>query len=218
MICVRDISVGYGPKILCSGVSFDLAPGETVVLTGANGSGKTTLLRQLATMEDLPQTVLVPTGIPKVKGFTLREFLRTACYALSNWRGRLDAAGEKAIGDALDLLEIRDLEDHDISTLSDGEFQKGCIAVALVRQASLLLLDEPTAFLDVENRLLVLRTLHDVARRTGISVLFSSHDIPDALTVADRVFAITADGRFVASDTTAASKENAVRAAFPRSF
>jgi iron complex transport system ATP-binding protein len=76
-----------------------------------------------------------------------------------------------------------------------------------------LLLDEPTAFLDVENRISVLRTLREVARKTGTAVLFSSHDLHDALPVVDRVFVLTRDGRFLASGPD--DKEAVLKEAFP---
>ena len=115
--------------------------------------------------------------------------------------------------EALEVLGIQKLKERDISTLSDGEFKKACLAVGLTRQAEVLLLDEPTAFLDVENRVSVLQTLREVARKTGTAVLFSSHDLHDALAVADRVFAITRDGRFLASDSD--NKESVLLETFP---
>ena len=115
--------------------------------------------------------------------------------------------------EALDVLGIQELKGRDISTLSDGEFKKACLAVGLTRRAEVLLLDEPTAFLDVENRISVLQTLREVARKTGTTILFSSHDLHDALPVVDRVFALTRDGRFLVSDTD--NKEAVLRTAFP---
>ena len=85
------------------------------------------------------------------------------------------------------------------------------MATGLTRKAEVLLLDEPTAHLDVENRIDVLRTLREVARKTGTAILFSSHDLHDALQVVDRIFALTRDGRFLTSD----SVEDILRAAFP---
>ena len=104
---------------------------------------------------------------------------------------------EQRMEEALEVLGIKELRKRDISTLSDGEFQKACLATGLTRKAEVLLLDEPTAHLDVENRIDVLRTLREVARKTGTAILFSSHDLHDALQVVDRIFALTRDGRFL---------------------
>ena len=112
----------------------------------------------------------------------------------------------------MDVLGIQELKGRDISTLSDGEFKKACLAVGLTRKAEVLLLDEPTAFLDVENRISVLETLREVARKTGTAVLFSSHDLHDALPIVDRVFALTRDGRFLVSGPD--DKEAVLQAAF----
>ena len=162
--------------------------------------------------------VLIPTNIPKVKGFTVEAFVRTGCYRESDWRGRISKEVEERMEEALKMLGIEALRKRDISTLSDGEFQKACLATGLTRRAEVLLLDEPTAHLDVENRIDVLRALREVARKTGTAVLFSSHDLHDALQVADRVFALTRDGRFLASPSVISSeveKSTVLRAAFP---
>ena len=207
--------IGYGNHILVRDITFTVSPGECLLLAGPNGSGKSTLLRELAgeICVSPVNCILVPTGIPKVKGFTVREFVRTGCYRESDWAGRLRKETEERLEESLELIGLKQLADRDISTLSDGEFQKACIAVGLTRQAGLLLLDEPTAFLDVENRLMVLRTLRQVAERTGTAVIFSSHDLHDALQIVHRVLTITRDGRFLESGPQ--DREAVLREAFP---
>ena len=214
MLKVDHLTIGYDGRDLVRDISFELAPGECVLLAGPNGTGKTTLLRALAA----EGVVLIPTNIPKVKGFTVEAFVQTGCYRESDWRGRISKEVEGRMEEALKMLGIEELRKRDISTLSDGEFQKACLATGLTRKAEVLLLDEPTAHLDVENRIDVLRTLQEVARKTGTAVLFSSHDLHDALQVADRVFALTRDGRFLASPSVISSeveKSTVLRAAFP---
>ena len=157
--------------------------------------------------------IIIPTGIPKVKGFTVREFVRTGCYRESDWAGRLRKETEERLEESLEQLGLKPLADRDIASLSDGEFQKACIAVGLTRRADLLLLDEPTAFLDVENRLMVLRTLREVAEQTGTAVIFSSHDLHDALAASHRVLAITPDGRLLESGKE--NREAILKEAFP---
>lgn len=215
MIQISGLTLSYGPKVLARNISFHISPGECLLLAGRNGCGKSTLLRALASADILSpaKLVLIPTNIPKVKGFTLEEFVRTGCFRESNWAGRLNAQTERRLQEALKVLDLQAQAKRDISTLSDGEFQKACIAVGLTRQADVLLLDEPTAFLDVENRLMVLETLRKVADDTGLAVLFSSHDLHDSLQVASRVLAFTPDGTFLESapDNTA----QILHAAFP---
>ena len=208
MLRVDHLSIGYDGRDLVRDISFELAPGECVLLAGPNGTGKTTLLKALAA----EGVLLIPTNIPKVKGFTVEAFVRTGCYRESDWRGRVSKEVEGRMEEALKMLGIEELRKRDIATLSDGEFQKACLATGLTRKAEVLLLDEPTAHLDVENRIDVLQTLREVARKTGTAILFSSHDLHDALQVADRVFVLTRDGCFIASSD---NRESVLRTAFP---
>lgn len=220
LMTIRELSIGYDDRILCSNISFDLHQGECIMLCGANGSGKSTLMKTLVKENG---TIMIPSRIPKIKGFTLREFIRLSCFKQSDSSGRLSNILEQRISDAEKVLNLSRLDSRDISTLSDGEFQKAGIASALVRQARVILLDEPTAFLDAESRISVLETLRNLTRGSGResetilpAVIFSTHDLYDGLEVADRVFAIGADNEFHVSGKDGESKEEAVRSIFHR--
>lgn len=207
MITARNISIGYRSRIIREGITFDAPQGECILLCGANGTGKSTLLRSLAGILPLPadprgmesdrklivkrSTVLVPTRIPKIKGFTVKDFVRTGMYRDSGWAWKLNPAGETKLQGSLELLGLEGIASEDISRISDGQFQKACIATALVRRPDNILLDEPTAFLDPDNREMVLETLKRVAGETGATVIFSSHDIHDSLAYVDEIFTMS---------------------------
>ena len=194
MLKADRLVIGRGGSQVAGPLSFEYPDGHSVMLCGPNGSGKSTLLKTLAGLlsplsggfSTGGEVVMLPTHIPKVKGFSVREFLRTSLIHTSQRSG----ASEKAIEEAIGLLGLNILADKDISQISDGEFQKACIAAALSRKANVILLDEPTAFLDVDNRIMVLRTLQDLARKTGTTVIFSTHDIHDGARFSDETLSL----------------------------
>lgn len=188
----------HEPVAIAGPLSFTYADGECVMLRGRNGSGKTTLMKTLSgllpplsgTIETGGEAILVPTRIPKVKGFTVEEFVRTGMLSEYGAFRKLDDSSRKSIDDAMEMMELGDLAAKDISRISDGEFQKACIAAALTRKANVLMLDEPTAFLDVDNRVMVLSTLQRLSHETGATVIFSTHDIHDGALYSDSVLAL----------------------------
>lgn len=208
LLDIKGMTIGHRGRTLYSGVDIEIRESECIMLCGANGSGKTTLLKALAGMKGKDagmkgkEIVMIPTRIPKVEGFNLKEFVRISCFNQSDFAGRLSPEQEHEIDLALETLGLQHLAQRDISTLSDGEFQKGSIAAALVRKASIILLDEPTAFLDAENRINVLKTLkHLCSTQEKPAVIFSTHDLHDGLAVCDKVVALGSDGIVRTSDT-----------------
>ena len=212
---IRDLAIGHGDRTLCSGISFDICEGDCMMLCGANGSGKTTLMKALTRLSE--EVMMIPARIPTVSGFTLKDFARIGCFSQSDMAGRLSDQHEEALDVAISSLGLTHLADRDISTLSDGEFQKAGLVSALVRNASVILLDEPTAFLDAENRISVLATLREICDRKGIAVIFSTHDLHDGLKVCTKVLAFGADGRFRCSGNTSESMSETVSTIFSRS-
>ena len=183
LLQVRNLDIGYKGKDLYKAVSFDINEGDCIMLCGANGSGKTTLMKALTCRSD--NICMIPTRIPKVKGFTTEEFIKLGCK-------------ENDIVKAAETLGMGRFLHQDISTLSDGEFQKACLAIALAKKASIILLDEPTAFLDAENRRIVLHCLKRLCdiETPAPAVIFSTHDLHEAKAVCNKVIALGADGIF----------------------
>ena len=214
MIHIDGMTIGHGKKILYDNVSFDIHAGDCIMLCGANGSGKTTLMKAIAALQETDcRVTMIPSRIPKVKGFTVKEFVKVSCYRQTDMSGKLSEQDEKDLENGLDRLGIVHLKDRDISTLSDGEFQKACIATSLVQNAGVILLDEPTAFLDVENKASVLQALRNLCKgEESPAVIFSTHDLHEGMKTCNRVIALGADGVFRIAERHAA--EEAVQSIF----
>lgn len=204
LIHIHNMTIGHGKKALYKEVSIDIHAGDCIMLCGANGSGKTTLLKSIAEMTGSGcRVTMIPSRIPKVKGFTVRGFVKVSCFRQTDLSGKLSEQDEVNLDNALRMLGIKQLQDRDISTLSDGEFQKACIAAALVQHAEIILLDEPTAFLDAENKISVLHALKGLcASANAPAVIFSTHDLHEGLKACNRVIALGADGIFRIEDAS----------------
>lgn len=194
---IDNITIGHSKKVLYKDVTFEIHSGDCIMLCGANGSGKTTLLKTIAEMQ-VPgcRITMIPSRIPKVKGFSVKDFVKISCFRQTDMSGKLSEHDETNLHQALTRLGIEHLQDRDISTLSDGEFQKACIAAALVQNAGIILLDEPTAFLDAENKVSVLKALKDICCENGPAIIYSTHDLHEGLKACNRVIALGADGVF----------------------
>lgn len=214
LIHIDSMTIGHGKKVLYEDVSFDVHEGDCIMLCGANGSGKTTLLKAIAGLQHPGcRVTMIPSRIPKVKGFSVKEFVKVSCFKQTDMTGKLSESYEAALGRALERLGIDHLQDRDISTLSDGEFQKACIAASVVQHAGVILLDEPTAFLDAENKISVLQTLGSICRtEDSPAVIFSTHDLHEGMKVCNRVIALGADCVFRITDMDKA--EEAVQGIF----
>ena len=188
MLKAIELTIGHRGQAVSGPLTFKYPDGQSVMLQGPNGSGKSTLMKTIAgLLHPLSggfsaggPVVMVPTHIPKVKGFSVREFIRTSLFSASGIFRKLDSGAETAMEDAIRTLELGSLADKDISLISDGEFQKACIATALTRKA----------FLDVDNRIMVLRTLQELAHGTGATVIFSTHDIYDGARFSDATLSL----------------------------
>lgn len=204
----RSLSVGHGPCAVVEGIDLQLIPGELVALIGVNGSGKSTLLRtlsglhkpisgtihcgdrelgQLSARERAQLMAVVLTGRPQAGLLDVRTLVALGRQPWTGVLGKLTPADEQVVEQAMERCGIGNFGERALEALSDGERQQVMIARALAQDTPVLLLDEPTAFLDLVNRVKVMRLLQRIARELGRSVLLSTHDLRSALDLADRI-------------------------------
>jgi iron complex transport system ATP-binding protein len=200
-----QLTAGHRGKALFTGVDLRYEGGALIALVGVNGSGKSTLLRCLAGLHP-PLSGAVMVNDRMVHALDARERARAVSVVMpgrisalldvrgavalgrqpwTGYFGRLGVNDQQAVNDALELTGITHLADRSLASLSDGEHQLMTIARAIAQDTPIVLLDEPTAFLDVVNRIVVVRRLALLARELGRIILFSTHDLQVAVDHAD---------------------------------
>ncbi|MBT6490418.1 MAG: ABC transporter ATP-binding protein [Deltaproteobacteria bacterium] len=206
----NDLSKAFGKIRAVQGVSLQLPPGEVTVLLGLNGAGKSTLLNMLSgsIKPDAGQVCigeaplkptmvgLCPQGVTLWPDLTPREQLEMMgeCYNL-----KPDVL-QKRINHLLERLKIKSLQNRQAGTLSGGMQQRVNVALALIHDPSVVILDEPMQGLDPESRRLLRELIHDIAQTRQSVVVVSTHDIDEAEQMADRV-AIMHEGRLLVLET-----------------
>lgn len=221
-LTATKLSIGYSHRgqETCVAEALDLAlnAGEFICLLGPNGAGKSTLIRTLAGMQAplsgslklQNQTFhsISPRERARMISVVLTEALPVGmmdAYSLvalgrhpySGWLGGLNQHDKERIKWAFKAVGAEGLEGRQIAELSDGERQKISIARALAQEAQVMLLDEPTAFLDLPRRVELMTILRNLAHREQMGLLLSTHDLDLALRFADRLWMITTDGKLI---------------------
>ncbi|MEO6879803.1 MAG: ABC transporter ATP-binding protein [Mycobacteriaceae bacterium] len=194
----RTFGRGAGARTVLAEVHLEIEPGETVALLGASGSGKSTLLRLVAGL-DVPTCGEVRVGGKPVRGIESRAAVVFQEPRLLPWRslaanvafglpeGTGRAAGRAAVQHWLAAVGLSDSAGHRPREVSGGMAQRAALARALVREPGVLLLDEPFAALDALTRLRMQDLVDELQRRSGTTVLLVTHDVDEALQLADRV-------------------------------
>ena len=214
-IVLNKLSIGYTHNRqqmpIMGVIDATLQCGELVALIGSNGAGKSTLLRTLSSFQEplggsitypdgknirrtaadlSTQLAVVLTGNNNIHSLTVREVVAMGRSPYTNFLGYIRAHDKEVIDQAMEMVNITHLADRRIETLSDGERQKAMIAKALAQETPVIMLDEPTAFLDFSSRVQLFRLLQKLAHEAGKAILVSTHDLELVLQLVDKVWLI----------------------------
>ena len=210
-LTAEDLTLAYGDRLVVEELALEIAPGRITAIVGANGCGKSTLLRALARLLSprsgqivldgvelqsrptkeiarliglLPQSPIAPEGI------VVADLIGRGRHPHQRIFARWSRADDEAVAAALDATGIADLADRPVDELSGGQRQRVWIAMALAQATDILLLDEPTTFLDVAHQIEVLDLLVDLNRARGTTIVMVLHDLNLASRYADEIVAV----------------------------
>lgn len=220
ILTTDKLQIGYPVRgaekanAVLSSLDLRLPEGSLTLLIGANGSGKSTLLRTLSgaqaplsgsvsvmgkqlsdiSIKDRARMLaLVYTDRTGGGGLTVKELVSLGRQPYTGFLGRLSRHDRQRVDTAMEAVGIAHKSDSYAAALSDGERQKAMIARALAQETPAIILDEPTAFLDIASRLEIMQLLSSIVRENNKTILLSTHDLASALNVADRLWVVDAD-------------------------
>lgn len=229
---IDDLTIGYHKVPVIRNISLEVRKGEIIALIGPNGAGKSTLLKTIA--RELPpisgsiylegrdmQTIsyrelskklaVILTERIKVDLTTCRDIVATGRYPYTGRLGVLTHEDEAVVDAAMETVHALDLSDRDFNAISDGQRQRILLARAICQEPEMILLDEPTSFLDVRHKLDLLSILTRMARKKNITVIMSLHEIDLAEKVADRILTVKGDTQFGYGEPGEIFEEQAIR-------
>lgn len=240
LISTRNLAVGFkrdGKLVkLLSGLNLELKAGSLVALLGMNGAGKSTLLRAItgdtqpiegtlqydghdvATMSLMERARfmgLVSTDRIAAGALTVTELVEMGRQPHTGFLGRLGKQDHEIVASAIESVGMTHKAQCFTASLSDGERQKCMIARALAQETPVIILDEPTAFLDVASRIETMQLLRQLAHEHGKGVLLSSHDMSQSITCADELWIITHDRKVITGEPSLLIKDNVMEQIFP---
>jgi iron complex transport system ATP-binding protein len=206
-ISTNNLTIGYDHHIVQSNLNFELHSGEMVCMLGPNGCGKSTLLRTLAGLQPAlagsfkiqnsefliqnSSIALVLTERLSIDNTTIHDVVAMARYPYTSFLGGLSETDEQIINQSLTDVGLIGTAHTFFNDHSDGEKQRALIAKALTQETPIILLDEPTAHLDLPNRIRILQMLRRVAREQGKTILISTHELDLAIQLSDRIMLMT---------------------------
>lgn len=207
-IKATDFSVGYDGKSVVSDINININKGEIVSLVGPNGAGKTTIIKSIVNQlepiagvlyldgqnlssmssnEIAKQMSVVFTNRMRAEMLTVREIVESGRYPYTNRLGILGEHDRKIVDEAIELIGIEELQDRDFMKISDGQKQRVLLARAIAQEPEIIVLDEPTSYLDIKYKLEFLSLLYKLSREKKLTVIMSLHEIDLARKVSDKV-------------------------------
>lgn len=213
-INMNNLAVGYNGKALIHDICIGIEKGEIVTLIGPNGAGKSTILKSITrqlkiisgnvtiaeenltklSFRDLStKMAVVLTERMKPELMTCHDVVATGRYPYTGKLGILSREDEQKVDEAMEAVHAQELGDRDFNAISDGQRQRVLLARAICQEPEIIILDEPTSFLDVRHKLELLSILRDMAKRKKITVIMSLHEIDLAEKVADKIICVKGD-------------------------
>lgn len=234
-LTTRKLSLGYDKTVIVRDLTLAIPTGKITALVGANGCGKSTLLRglarllkpaqgavyldgksiaQCATKDVAQQLGLLPQSPVAPEGLTVKDLVAQGRYPYQNWLQQWSSQDERYVQQALEITDLLELSDRPLDTLSGGQRQRAWIAMTLAQNTQILLLDEPTTFLDLAHQIEVLDLLHDLNQQQGRTIVMVLHDLNHACRYADYLVAMKAGQIFAAGDPQSVITAETVQAVF----
>lgn len=218
-LSTKNLSLAYDGAPIVRDLNLAIPTGQITALVGANGCGKSTLLRglarllkpiggavylnstsilQLSTKEVAQQLGILPQGPVAPEGLTVKDLVAQGRYPYQNWLQQWSVQDEKIVQQALSITDLLNLAERSLDTLSGGQRQRAWIAMALAQDTEILLLDEPTTFLDLAHQVEVLDLLYELNQIQERTIVMVLHDLNQACRYADYLVAVK-DGRIFAA-------------------
>lgn len=212
----EGLSVGYHKKPIIKDIEIDLEKGEILTLIGPNGAGKSTVLKSIAkqlaiiagtiyldeqNVESMSGTELsqnmavVLTEKLRTEMMTCEDVVATGRYPYTGRFGILSESDRKVVKEAMELVHVTAIKDQDFTRISDGQRQRVMLARAICQEPEIIILDEPTSYLDVKYKLEFLSVLQEMRKKKGLTVIMSLHELELAERVSDKILCI--DGKCV---------------------
>ncbi|MCQ6277455.1 ABC transporter ATP-binding protein [Bacillus sp. V3B] len=209
---VSSLTLGYSDTIIIEDLDLEIPKGEITVFVGANGCGKSTLLRSLArllkpksghvllegdvvgnlsTKEVAKRLAILPQGPIAPEGLTVLQLVKQGRYPHQSWLKQWSREDEEVVNQALEATQMKEFSERTVDSLSGGQRQRAWIGMTLAQKTDIILLDEPTTYLDMAHQIEVLDLLFELNEQEGRTILMVLHDLNLACRYAHNIVAVS---------------------------